>query len=157
MAVSTAGTVALGDLVVPRLGFGTMRLTGPRIFGPPADRPEAVRVLRRAVELGVRAVDTAWYYGPYVADEILAEALTPYPDDLVIVTKHGGARRDDASWFHFLRPEQLREGVEHDLRLLGLDTLPVTHLRWMDNDDVSFEEALDGMLALVGEGKVARL
>src|SRR5579875_2313520 len=133
MSVSDTGTIAIGDLTVPRFGYGTMRLTGPRIWGPPRDRAEAVRVLQRAVDAGVRVIDTAWYYGPFVADEILAEALSPYPDDLVIITKHGGARRDDASWFTYLRPEQLRDGVEHDLRLLGLETIPVTHLRWMDN------------------------
>jgi aryl-alcohol dehydrogenase-like predicted oxidoreductase len=157
MNVDNAGTVALGDLTVPRFGYGTMRLTGPRIWGPPADRDEAVRVLRRAVDAGVRVIDTAWYYGPYVADEILAEALSPYPDDLVIVTKHGGARTDDGGWHSSLSPEQLREGVEHDLRLLGLESIPVTHLRWMDNPDVSFTEALDGLLALVAAGKVQRI
>src|ERR1700709_2298572 len=99
MSIDAAGTVSIADLTVPRLGYGTMRLTGPRIFGPPADRAEAVRVLRRAVEVGVRVIDPAWYYGPHVANEILAEALHPYGDDLVIITKLGGARRDDASWY----------------------------------------------------------
>lgn len=157
MSLDAAGRVALGDVVIPRFGYGTMRLTGPRIWGPPADRNEAVRVLRRAVEAGIRAIDTAWYYGPYVANEILAEALAPYPDDLVIITKLGGARRDDASWFSYLRPEQLREGVEHDLRTLRLESVPVTHLRWMDNPDVPFEAALTTVLELIDEGKIQRL
>src|SRR3954451_18218271 len=113
MTAPDAGVVSVAGRDVPRLGYGTMRLTGPRIFGPPADRGEAVRVLRRAVELGVRLIDTAWYYGPYVADEILAEALQPYPDDLVIVTKLGGARRDDASWYSALSRDELRAGCEH--------------------------------------------
>jgi len=139
------------------MGYGTMRLTGPRIFGPPADRDEAVRVLRRAVELGVRVVDTAWYYGPYVADEILAEALHPYPDDLVIVTKLGGARRDDGSWYSALSPEQLRAGCEHDLRLLKLDAIPVTHLRWMPNADAAFADALGALLDLRREGKIEHI
>jgi pyridoxine 4-dehydrogenase len=156
MTIDNAGTVALGDLTVPRLGYGTMRLTGPHIFGPPADRDEAVRVLRRAVELGVRVIDTAWYYGPDVANEILAEALSPY-DDLVIVTKLGGARTSDGGWHSFIAPAQLREGVEHDLRQLGVESIPVTHLRWMDNPDVGFDEALDGILALVAEGKIQRI
>ena len=157
MSIDAAGTIALGDLTVPRFGYGTMRLTGPHIFGPPADRDEAVRVLRRAVDAGVRVIDTAWYYGPDVANEILAEALTPYPDDLVIVTKLGGARTRDGGWHSFIAPDQLREGVEHDLRQLGLDSVPVTHLRWMDNPDVGFEEALDGILVLVAEGKIQRI
>jgi aryl-alcohol dehydrogenase-like predicted oxidoreductase len=157
MSIDSAGTISLGDLTVPRFGYGTMRLTGPHIFGPPADRDEAVRVLRRAVDAGVRVIDTAWYYGPDVANEILAEALAPYPDDLVIVTKLGGARTSDGGWHSFIAPEQLREGVEHDLRQLGLDSVPVTHLRWMENRDVGFIEALDGILALVAEGKIQRI
>ncbi len=157
MSVDSAGTISLGDLTVPRFGYGTMRLTGPHIFGPPADRDEAVQVLRRAVDDGVRVIDTAWYYGPNVANEILAEALTPYPDDLVIVTKLGGARTKDGGWHSFIAPDQLREGVEHDLRQLGLDSVPVTHLRWMENRDVGFEEALDGILALVAAGKIQRI
>jgi pyridoxine 4-dehydrogenase len=142
---------------VARLGYGTMRLTGPRIYGPPADRAEAVRVLRRAVELGVRVIDTAWYYGPYVADEILAEALHPYPDDLVIVTKLGAARREDASWYTALSAYELRAGCEHDLRLLKLDSVPVTHLRWIDNEAVTFDDALGTMLELQQEGKIQHI
>jgi aryl-alcohol dehydrogenase-like predicted oxidoreductase len=157
MSIDSAGTTHLGDLTVPRFGYGTMRLTGPHIFGPPADRNEAVRVLRRAVESGVRVIDTAWYYGPDVANEILAEALSPYDDDLVLVTKLGGARTSDGGWYSFIAPDQLREGVEHDLRQLRVESIPVTHLRWMDNPDVSFEEALDGILALVAEGKIQRV
>jgi aryl-alcohol dehydrogenase-like predicted oxidoreductase len=157
MSLDAAGTVSLGDLRVPRFGYGTMRLTGPRIWGPPADRAEAVRVLRRAVDAGVRAIDTAWYYGPFVANQILAEALSPYPEDLVIITKLGGARRDDASWFSYLRPEQIREGVEHDLRTLGVETIPVTHLRWMDSAGLHFEDALGTMTELIEEGKIQRI
>lgn len=157
MGIERAGHVTLAGRQLARFGYGTMRLTGPGIFGPPADRGEAVRVLRRAVEMGVRVIDTAWYYGPYVADEILREALAPYPDDLVIVTKLGGARGDDGSWYSALTPEELRAGCEHDLRLLGLDAVPVTHLRWMDDTPVSFEEALDAMLGLQQEGKIRQI
>lgn len=152
--MTAATTIALADHVVPRLGYGTMRLTGPHIFGPPADRPEAVRVLRRAVERGVRVIDTSWYYGPFVAQEILAEALAPYPADLVIVTKLGAGRGDDASWFPALTEAELRAGCEHDLRLLGVDSIPIAHLRWMDNPQVSFDEALSTMIALRDEGKI---
>ena len=154
MALDAAGTTLLAGHEVPRLGYGTMRLTGPRIFGPPADPDEARRVLRRAVELGVRAVDTAWYYGPDVANELVAEALHPYPEDLVLVTKLGGARRPDASWVAALRPEELRAGAERDLRLLRVDRVPVAHLRWMPGAPVDFAETLDAMTALVADGLI---
>jgi len=156
MTAPDAGTLSLAGRDVPRLGYGTMRLTGPHIFGPPADRAEAVRVLRRAVELGVRVIDTSWYYGPYVANEILAEALHPY-DDLVLVTKLGGARRDDASWYSALTPDELRTGCEHDLRLLRVDSVPVAHLRWMPGADVPFDEALGAMIGLRDEGKIQHI
>ena len=156
MTAADAGTVRLAGLDVPRLGYGTMRLTGPRIFGPPADRGEAVRLLRRAVELGVRVIDTAWYYGPYVADEILADALHPY-DGIVLVTKLGAARRDDASWYSALTPEELRSGCEQDLRLLRLDSIPVVHLRWMPGAAVPFEDALGAMVDLRDKGLIQNI
>jgi pyridoxine 4-dehydrogenase len=154
MTANDAGTIEIAGRQVPRMGYGTMRLTGPHIFGPPANRDEAVRVLRRAVELGVRVIDTSWYYGPYIADEIVAEALHPYPDDLVIVTKLGGARREDASWYAALTPDELRTGCEHDLRLLKVESVPVAHLRWIDTDKTTFDEALGTMLELQREGKI---
>jgi aryl-alcohol dehydrogenase-like predicted oxidoreductase len=157
MTATSAGTLTVAGRDVPRLGYGTMRLTGPHIFGPPADREEAIRVLRRAVDLGVRVIDTSWYYGPYVANEILAEALHPYPEDLVIVSKLGGARGDDASWHAALTSEQLREGCEHDLRSLKLDAVPVTHLRWIPTPDTSFDDALGTMLELQSEGKIEHI
>ncbi|MDQ1714188.1 MAG: pyridoxine 4-dehydrogenase, partial [Frankiaceae bacterium] len=153
----TAGTIAIGDLTVPRLGYGTMRLTGPGIFGPPADREQAVRVLRRAVELGVRVIDTSWYYGPDVANEILAEALRPYKADLVLVTKLGAARRPNGAWFPALAPDELRAGCERDLRLLGVDSIPVVHLRWMPGTSASFPDALDEFARLQEEGKIQRI
>ncbi len=156
MTINDAGTVAIGDLKVPRFGYGTMRLTGRAIWGPPADPEEAVRVLRRAVELGVRVIDSAWYYGPDAAHNLVREALSPYPEDLVLVTKLGGSRREDKSWFAALTPAELREGCERDLRLLGVDSIPVTHLRWMD-DSSSFEDALGTMLELKAEGKIERI
>src|SRR3954452_18582771 len=156
MTAAAAGTLSLAGRDVPRLGYGTMRLTGPRIFGPPADRGEAVRVLRRAVELGVRVIDTSWYYGPYVADEILAEALHPY-GDVVLVTKLGGARRDDGSWYAAITPAELRAGCEHDLRLLRVDSVPVAHLRWMPGTEVPFDEALGAMIGLREAGKIQHI
>jgi pyridoxine 4-dehydrogenase len=134
-----------------------VRLTGPGIFGPPADLGEAVRVLRRAVDLGVRVIDTAWYSGPDVAEEIVAEARHPYPDDLVLITKLRGARGPDASWYPALSAAELREGCERDLRLLRIETVPVVHLRWMDGAEADFLDALGALVALRDEGKVARI
>ncbi|HEV7963286.1 MAG TPA: aldo/keto reductase [Actinoplanes sp.] len=152
-----AGTVRLADRDVPRLGYGAMRLPGPGVWGPPADRAEALAVLRRAVELGVRVVDTAWYYGDDVANELIAEALRPYPEDLVLVTKLGGARHGDASWYAAVSDAELRAGCERDLRVLGLDSVAVVHLRWMGEEaagGVTFADALGTMLDLRAEGKI---
>jgi pyridoxine 4-dehydrogenase len=158
MTIEAAGTIAIGDLTVPRFGYGTMRLTGPGIWGPPTDHDEAVRVLRRAVELGVRVIDSAWYYGPEAAHRLVREALSPYPDDLVLVTKLGGARREDKSWYSALSPALLREGCERDLALLGLESIPVTHLRWMDGEsETSFDDSVATMIELQQEGKIERI
>jgi pyridoxine 4-dehydrogenase len=158
MTTEAAGTIAIGDLTVPRFGYGTMRLTGPGIWGPPTDHDEAVRVLRRAVELGVRVIDSAWYYGPEAAHRLVREALSPYPDDLVLVTKLGGARREDKSWYSALSPALLREGCERDLALLGLESIPVTHLRWMDGEsETSFDDSVATMIELQQEGKIERI
>lgn len=154
---SPAGHIRVGDLSVPRLGFGAMRLPGPGVWGPPTDRAEAVRVVRRAVELGVRAIDTAWYYGLDVANEIIAAAIRPYHDDLVLITKLGGARRDDRSWYAAITPEELRAGNERDRRVLGLDAVPITHLRWMEQAAVPFDEALGAMVEMRKEGLIERI
>jgi aryl-alcohol dehydrogenase-like predicted oxidoreductase len=150
-------TIRLGDLEVRRLGFGAMRLPGKEVWGEPADPAAAHAVLRRAVELGVNLIDTAWYYGPLVANRLIVESLFPYPSDLVIATKLGARRRPDKSWVPALRPAELREGVEEDLRSLRLEQLPLVHLRWLDQKDVTFDEALDAMLAMQGEGLVRHL
>lgn len=163
VSATDAGTVRLAGRAVPRLGFGAMRLPGPGVWGPPADRDTAIAVCRRAVELGVRVIDTAWYYGTPdrdVANEILAAALRPYPEDLVFVTKLGGRRTDDAGWAAALRPDQLRAGCERDLRVLGLECVPVAHLRWLDEggpDGVPFADALGTMLELRDEGKIGAI
>jgi aryl-alcohol dehydrogenase-like predicted oxidoreductase len=157
-----AGTVHLAGREVPRMGFGAMRLPGPGVWGPPPDREQAIAVCRRAVELGARVIDTAWYYGTPdedVANEVLAEALRPYPEDLVFVTKLGGRRTDDAGW-PALRPEQLREGCERDLWVLGPEQVPVVHLRWIGEgspDAVPFADALGTMLELRDEGKIGAI
>ena len=150
-------TIRLGDLEVRRLGFGAMRLPGPGVWGEPEDRAAAHAVLQRAIELGVNLIDTAWYYGPWVANQLIVEALHPYPNDLVIATKLGARRLPDKSWIPALRADELRAGVEADLRSLRLEQLPVVHLRWLDQPDVTFGEALDALIALQAEGKIRHL
>ena len=150
-------TLKLGDLEVRRLGFGAMRLPGKDVWGEPADRAAAHAVLHRAVELGINLIDTAWYYGPHVANQLIAETLHPYPSDLVIATKLGARRLPDKSWVPSLRPAELRAGVEQDLRSLKLAQLPVVHLRWLDQPDVGFTEALDAMIGLQREGLIRHI
>src|SRR5436190_1652925 len=150
-------TIKLGDLEVNRLGFGAMRLTGPEIWGEPANRSEALLVLKRAVELGIELIDTAWFYGPQVANKLIAEALHPYPKNLVIATKLGGKRLPDKSWVGFAKPEELREGLHHDLTELRRDVLDVVHLRFNAMSKVPFLESLDAMIAMKKEGKIRHL
>jgi aryl-alcohol dehydrogenase-like predicted oxidoreductase len=145
-------TIQLGDLTVRRLGFGAMRLPGKDVWGEPADLAAAHAVLHRAIELGINLIDTAWYYGPHVANRLIAETLHPYPSDLVIATKLGGKRLPDKSWAPYLKPEELRDGAHEDLRTLKLEQLPVVHLRWIEQPDVTFDEALDAMIAMKREG-----
>ncbi|SCE88169.1 Predicted oxidoreductase [Micromonospora coriariae] len=123
------GTFTMGDLVVSRMGYGAMQLAGPHVFGPPADRDAAVSVLREAVDLGINHIDTADFYGPYVTNEIIKEALHPYPNDLHIVTKIGSLRDAEGNWPKALAPEQLRQAVHDNLDRLGLDVLDVVNLR----------------------------
>jgi pyridoxine 4-dehydrogenase len=124
------GTFTLADdLTVTRMGYGAMQLAGPHVFGPPADRDEAVAVLREAVEIGITHIDTSDYYGPYVTNEIITEALHPYPESLHIVTKVGALRDADGGWPKALAPEQLRRAVQDNLEHLGVDALDVVNLR----------------------------
>ena len=123
------GTFQLGELTVSRVGFGAMQLAGPGVFGPPADRDAAVAVLREAVALGVTHIDTADFYGPYITNEIIREALAPYPGDVHIVTKVGALRDDTGAWLHARTPAELREQVHGNLRRLKLDALDVVNLR----------------------------
>jgi pyridoxine 4-dehydrogenase len=150
-------TVRLGDLEVQRLGYGAMRLPGKDVWGDPEDPARAHRVLRRAVELGIDFIDTAWYYGPLVANRLIAEALYPYPPNLVIATKLGGKRLPDKGWAPALRPEELRKGAEEDLRTLRLERLDVVHLRHMPAAGVPLMESLDALLAMQAEGKIRHL
>lgn len=150
-------TIRLGDLEVKRMGYGAMRLPGKDVWGAPEDPVRARNVLRRAVELGVNFIDTAWYYGPLVANQLIAEALHPYPTDLVIATKLGGKRLPDKGWAPALRPEELRKGAEEDLRTLRLERLDVVHLRNMPAAGIPLMESLDALLALQAEGKIRHL
>ena len=156
-----AGTFHLGDRPVRRLGYGAMQLPGPGVIGPPRDHDEAVRVLRRAVELGVDHIDTAQFYGPDVANALIREALHPYADDLALVSKVGARRDAGGGWTVAQRPEQLREDVEANLRSLGTDRLAAVNLRRMDThrdtqpaDVVPLEDQLAEMVALRDEGKI---
>ncbi len=124
------GTYALADdLVVTRMGYGAMQLAGPHVLGPPADRAGAVAVLREVVELGITHIDTSDYYGPYVTNEIIREALHPYPNDLRIVTKVGALRDDQGGWPTALAPDQLRQAVRDNLTRLGLEAMDIVNLR----------------------------
>src|ERR1700691_6363022 len=124
VSAAAAGTITLGgDLTVNRLGYGAMRLTGKGIWGPPADKPAALATLRRAVELGVNFIDTADSYGPYVSEELIAEALYPYPKGLVIGTKGGLLRPGPNQWAEDARPEHLQEALDGSLKRLKLDCI----------------------------------
>lgn len=123
------GTFALGDRQVRRLGFGAMRLAGPNAFGPPASRETAVSVLQEAISSGINHIDTSDYYGPHIVNQLIREALHPYPGDLVIVTKVGATRSADASWIPALAPEDLINGVHDNLRNLRMDRLDIVNLR----------------------------
>jgi aryl-alcohol dehydrogenase-like predicted oxidoreductase len=138
-----------------RMGFGAMQLPGPRVWGPPRDHDEAIAVLRRAVELGVNHIDTAQYYGPDVANELIREALHPYPDELFIVTKVGALRGEDASWYTAAEPAQLRTAIEDNLRSLGLERIHNVHYRVMPGADV--EAGLTELAAMRDEGKIENL
>ena len=152
------GTITLGGRSVPRLGFGTMRLTGSGIFGEPVDPDECIRTVQNAYQGGVRVFDTAWYYGPDVASRIVREALAPYPDDIVFVSKLGGSRRENGDWYAAPTRDQLRAGADRECRLLGVDHLPVVHLRWMGTGgSVTFEEMLASLLELRDEGVIGAI
>ena len=155
-------TFSLGTSPVHRIGFGAMQLPGPGVFGPPRDHDAAIAVLRRAVELGVNHIDTAQYYGPDVSNALIREALHPYSDDLVLVSKVGAVRDAEGGWVPAQSPADLRAGVEDNLRSLGVEQLGAVNLRRMPDDHlpegvapVPFEDQLAEMVALRDEGKIA--
>jgi pyridoxine 4-dehydrogenase len=152
--VAESGTFDIGgETTVRRLGYGAMQLTGPGVWGPPSDHDEAVRVLRRAVELGVTFIDTADSYGPFVAEELIREALHPYPDELVIATKAGLTRSGPGDWRPVGRPEYLRQQAELSLRHLGLDRIELFQLHRIDAK-VPLAEQVGELKLLQDEGKI---
>src|SRR6266446_5945952 len=153
-SAASAGTVALGgELTVNRLGFGAMRLTGDGVWGPPKDRAAAIAVLRRAVELGVNFIDTADSYGPHVSEELIAEALAPYPKDLVIATKGGWNRPGPNQWTHDASPAHLREAVEGSLKRLRLDRIEVYQLHAPD-PVVPLDASIETLANMQSQGKI---
>ena len=146
----------LGHFSVSRVGFGAMQLPGPGVFGPPRDRDEAVAVLRRAAELGVDHIDTAQFYGPDVANELIRAALHPYPGNLALVSKVGARRDESGGWLHYDEPDQLRRGIEDNLRSLGTGQLAAVNLRLMDGaaPDQRFDDQLGAMITARDEGLI---
>ncbi len=151
--LKSAGTITLGELTVKRLGYGAMRLTGPGVWGPPEDRSAAIAVLRKAVELGVNFIDTADSYGPNVNEELIAEALSPYPKDLVIATKGGWIRTAPGIWAHNATSSHLRKAVEGSLKRLRRERIDVYQLHIPD-PVVSFEASVGTLAELQSEGKI---
>jgi aryl-alcohol dehydrogenase-like predicted oxidoreductase len=149
-----SGVITLGgDLTVNRLGYGAMRITGKGIWGPPDDRASAIATLRRAVELGVNFIDTADSYGPFISEELIAEALAPYPADLVITTKVGWTRHGAGIWQHNASPTHIAESVEGSLKRLRLDRIDVYQLHVPD-PATSFDASMEAMARLQEQGKV---
>jgi aryl-alcohol dehydrogenase-like predicted oxidoreductase len=148
-SVERSGTFQLGDLRVRRLGYGAMHLSGAGIFGPPKDRDAALAVLREAVAAGVNHIDTSDYYGPHITNQLIREALHPYPDDLVIVTKIGARRGNDGSVLAASSPDELIQAVHDNLRNLDVDALAVVNLRNMFDDAARAGQMIDTGLTVL--------
>ena len=156
----TSATFPLGGRNVNRMGYGAMQLAGPGVFGPPKDRAAALAVLRAAVEGGVNHIDTSDFYGPHVTNQLIREALHPYPGDLTLVTKVGAVRGDDASWIPALKPADLVQGVHDNLRNLGVEALDVVNLRvggLHAPAEASIEESFSALAALQQQGLIRHL
>jgi aryl-alcohol dehydrogenase-like predicted oxidoreductase len=155
-------TAALGDYEVHRIGFGAMQLAGPGVFGPPRDRDGAIAVLRRAVELGVDHIDTSQFYGPDIVNELIREALHPYPEGLRLATKVGARRDEKGAWLPALRPDELRAGVEDNLRALAVEQITLVNLRLLDGepgdgDTPPLADMLGALEDLRREGKLVHI
>src|ERR1700684_4271283 len=154
--IQSSGTLTLGDMTVHRLGYGAMQITGKGVWGEPRDRDEAIRVLRRAVELGVDFIDTADSYGPFVSEQLIYEALHPYPEGLVIATKSGLTRAGPGDWREVGRPEYLRQQCELSLRHLGLERIELFQLHRID-PKVPVAESVGELKLLQDEGKIRHI
>jgi pyridoxine 4-dehydrogenase len=156
--IASNRTTTLGDMPINRMGYGAMQLAGPGVFGPPRDPDVARAVLRRAIELGVDHIDTSQYYGPDVVNDLIREALYPYPDNLRLVTKVGGARDAKGGWLAAQTPEELRKGVEDNLRSLRVERMDLVNLRLMGSEDgvphVEIEDQLGALEDLRQQGKL---
>jgi pyridoxine 4-dehydrogenase len=157
--ITAAGTSTLGARTVNRIGYGAMQLAGPGVFGPPKNREAALAVLREAVARGVNHIDTSDYYGPHITNQLIREALHPYPEDLVIVTKVGAVRGEDASWIPAMAPADLVRAVHDNLRNLGVDVLDVVNLRLMGDgpSEGSLEEPFTTLAELKRQGLIRHL
>lgn len=150
----TIAPASSSPLTVPRFGYGAMRLTGEGIWGEPANRTEALEILKHCIDSGIRFIDTADFYGDDVTNRLIAEALHPYPHDLVICTKVGATRRPDKSWVPYDRPEQLRHSIERNLRTLRQEQVTLVHLRNMVGSGVPFAERIQAMYEMQREGLI---
>jgi pyridoxine 4-dehydrogenase len=150
-SINQSGTLKLGHRIVKRVGYGAMQLAGPGVFGPPKNHDAALAVLREALACGVNHIDTSDYYGPHVTNQLIREALTPYPDDLVIVTKLGARRGEGGSWLPAFSPEDLRQAVQDNLRNLGLEVLEVVNLRAMFSAHGAVEGSIEAPLTVLAE------
>ncbi|RWK92096.1 MAG: aldo/keto reductase family oxidoreductase [Mesorhizobium sp.] len=162
MDITKSGTFALGDRSVARVGYGAMQLAGRGAFGPPKDREQALEVLREAVAAGVNHIDTSDFYGPHTTNQLIREALYPYPDELVIVTKVGAFRGEDGSWLPAQAPAELVRGVHDNLRNLGVDVLEVVNLRVIEGNGMapaegSIEERFSALAELQRQGLIRHL
>ncbi|WP_028640438.1 oxidoreductase [Novosphingobium acidiphilum] len=160
-ATPVTRTCLLGDRTVRRVGYGAMQLAGPGVFGPPKDHATALAVLRAAVAAGVNHIDTSDFYGPHVTNRLIREALAPYPDDLVLVTKLGARRGDDASWLPAITPDELTRGVHDNLRNLGLDRIEVVNFRAMFSNhgpaEGSIAAQVDALAQLQQQGLIRHI
>jgi pyridoxine 4-dehydrogenase len=147
----SVGTFSLAGREVNRVGYGAMQLAGPGVFGPPKDRGASIAVLREAVASGVNHIDTSDFYGPHITNQIIREALHPYPDELVIVTKIGASRGGDGSWLPAIEPEEIKRGVHDNLRNLGLEALDVVNVRIMGNVHSPAEGSIERQVAALAK------
>jgi len=161
MTIKNAGTYVLGDRVVTRMGYGAMQLAGPHVFGPPRDRQAAIAVLRAVVESGINHIDTSDFYGPHITNQLIAEALHPYADDLTLVTKVGAVRGSDGSWNPAMSPAELQSAVHDNLRNLKREVLDVVNLRLMFDmfqpAEGDIEASLTALLELKEQGLIRHI